>query len=73
MPKTRTSEVCQWDEIDLNQHIDTIHYNPVRHGLVKRVCDWPWSSFHRYVRMGAFGERHWGAAIEEQDGWRYGE
>jgi putative transposase len=37
------------DEADLQRHIDYIHYNPVKHGLVTRVCDWPHSSFHRYV------------------------
>jgi hypothetical protein len=26
--------------------------HPVKHGLVKRVCDWPHSSFHLYVRRG---------------------
>ena len=28
--------------------------NPVKHGLVTRVCDWPHSSFHRDVRAGCF-------------------
>jgi putative transposase len=37
------------DDADLARHIDYIHYNPVKHGLVSRVCDWPHSSFHRYV------------------------
>ena len=40
------------DERDLQQHVDYIHYNPVKHGLVKRVQDWPYSSFHRYVKRG---------------------
>ena len=40
------------DERDLQAHVDYIHYNPVKHGLSKRVADWPYSSFHRYVRMG---------------------
>lgn len=40
------------DEQDLHNHIDYIHYNPVKHGLVERAADWPWSSFHRYVREG---------------------
>ena len=40
------------DERDLAAHIDYVHINPVKHGLVRRVCDWPWSSFHRYVRGG---------------------
>ena len=43
------------DEEDLNRHRDTIHYNPVKHGLVKRVSAWRWSSFHRYVRIGRSG------------------
>jgi len=60
------------DEVDLNQHIDYIHYNPVKRGLVRRVCDWPWFSFHRYVRL-EFYERHWGEAVEEEDGFLYGE
>ena len=40
------------DADDLKRHIDYIHYNPVKYGLVKRVIDWPYSSFHRYVRQG---------------------
>jgi putative transposase len=40
------------DNNDLNRHIDYIHMNPVKHGWVKRVADWPYSSFHRYVRHG---------------------
>jgi putative transposase len=40
------------DGSDLERHIDYIHFNPVKHGLVARVCDWPHSSFHRYVARG---------------------
>lgn len=40
------------DATDLQRHVDYIHYNPVRHGLVERVADWPHSSFHRYVARG---------------------
>lgn len=40
------------DEIDLRRHIDYIHFNPVKHGHVDAVRDWPFSSFHRYVRRG---------------------
>jgi REP-associated tyrosine transposase len=52
------------DEEDLNRHRDYIHYNPVKHGLVKSVSDWPWSSFHRYMKMGYY-EAGWGDAAEE--------
>jgi len=37
------------DEQDYHNHLDYIHYNPVKHGYVRKVADWPWSSFHRYV------------------------
>jgi putative transposase len=38
------------DEDDFARHVDYIHINPVKHGLVTHVADWPYSSFHRYVR-----------------------
>ncbi len=37
------------DDNDYRAHIDYIHYNPVKHGYVKRCRDWPYSSFHHYV------------------------
>lgn len=40
------------DERDLNQHIDYVHANPVKHGHVTNAKDWPYSSFHRYVQEG---------------------
>ncbi len=36
------------DEIDLNNHINYIHYNPVKHGLVRKPFDWQFSSIHKY-------------------------
>jgi hypothetical protein len=41
------------DDADLARHVDYIHFNPVTHGHVTRVADWPHSSFHRFV------ERDW--------------
>jgi putative transposase len=40
------------DDNDFARHVDYIHFNPVKHGYVTRVVDWPYSSFHRYVRLG---------------------
>lgn len=51
------------DEEDLNRHIDYIHFNPVKHGYVQRAADWPFSSFHRYMRLGIL-PADWGASIE---------
>ena len=50
------------DEADLQRHIDYIHYNPVKHGLVSRVSDWPHSSFHRYVEQGVL-PMDWGGDV----------
>lgn len=35
--------------------MDYIHFNPVKHGLVDKTWDWPWSSFRYYVRSGWLG------------------
>lgn len=42
------------DENDLCRHIDYIHYNPVKHGHVINVADWPYSTFHNYVLRGKY-------------------
>jgi len=42
------------DEGDYERHVDYIHFNPVKHGHVTRVADWPYSSFHRYVERGIY-------------------
>lgn len=44
------------DDGDYSRHVDYIHYNPVKHGLVKSVTDWPYSSFHRFVKEGFYPE-----------------
>ncbi|MCX7204927.1 MAG: transposase [Proteobacteria bacterium] len=38
------------DEPDYENHMNYLHFNPVKHGLVKKIADWPWSSFHRYIK-----------------------
>lgn len=54
------------DEDDFSNHFDYIHFNPVRHGYVERVRDWPWSSFHRWVRVGVYPPEWGGGLIAEQ-------
>ena len=44
------------DEHDFARHVDYVHINPVKHGLVSRVRDWPHSSFHRMARLGLYPE-----------------
>ena len=47
------------DEEELNNQINYIHYNPVKHGLVNNVKDWQYSSFHKFVKLGLY-ENNWG-------------
>ncbi|RJG14678.1 REP-associated tyrosine transposase [Massilia cavernae] len=44
------------DARDFAAHLDYIHRNPYKHGLVRNVRDWPYSSFHRYVKAGIYLE-----------------
>jgi len=59
-------------EEDFNNHIDYIHYNPVKHGYVKRVQDWPFSTFHRYVKEGVYPVDWAGDGLDD-DTHEYGE
>jgi REP-associated tyrosine transposase len=54
------------DDLDLQRHVDYIHFNPVKHGYVRQVRDWPYSSFHRYVRQRLL-LLDWAATIENID------
>jgi putative transposase len=51
------------DESDYARHIEYCYINPVKHGLVRRVSDWPYSSFHRDVRAGIFPQ-DWAGEVE---------
>jgi len=51
------------DAKDFRMHLDYIHVNPVKHGLVERPADWRWSSFQRYVDMGWY-EPDWCGRVE---------
>jgi putative transposase len=53
------------DETDFVKHVDYIHWNPVKHGHVKRVADWPYSTFHRFVASGVY-PYDWGGCMSEQ-------
>src|SRR5262245_3269159 len=59
------------DDGDFARHVDYIHFNPVKHGQVRQVKDWPYSSFYRLVRLGTYPE-DW-AGIADHDESRFGE
>jgi putative transposase len=61
-------QIC--DDDDMQNHVEYIHYNPVKHGLVSQVRDWQYSSFHRYVSHGTY-PADWAGNLVERGG--YGE
>ncbi len=54
------------DDADFTRHADYVHFNPVKHGHVGRVRDWPYSSFHRMVRLGYYPQ-DWAGDIWSED------
>ena len=65
------------DEGDFERHANYVHFNPVKHGHVSRVKDWPYSSFHRMVLAGVYPEDWAGMRQRRQaisgrdDGYRF--
>jgi putative transposase len=49
--------------VDFIKHVEYIHFNPVKHELIKSPIDWPYSSLHRYVKQGTY-DSDWGAGAE---------
>lgn len=47
------------DQDDLYNHLDYIHFNPVKHNYVKAVKDWGYSTFEKFVRKECY-EINWG-------------
>ncbi|GAA4810401.1 putative REP-associated tyrosine transposase [Marinicella pacifica] len=54
------------DELELNHLTDYIHFNPVKHGLVDKPCEWSHSSFMRFVENG-FYDLNWCDFTELKD------
>lgn len=53
------------DDDDLYKHLDYIHFNPVKHGLVQNVKDWEFSSFNKFVKMNNY-DMNWGSQQDIQ-------
>ncbi|NMF83308.1 transposase [Nodosilinea sp. P-1105] len=57
--KRRFWEYTLRDEEDWAQHLNYLHYNPVKHGLARCPHQWEYSSFRRFVGEGFYG-MDWG-------------
>jgi putative transposase len=58
------------DDRDYAIHMDYVHINPVKHGLVGRVADWPYSTFQRCAKAGVYPLDWGGGACDIQAGER---
>jgi putative transposase len=56
------------DDADYQRHVDYVHVNPLKHGHVNRVVDWPYSTFHRYVAKGIYPSNWCGDVNDMVDG-----
>lgn len=48
------------NDVDYKNHVEYIHYNPVKHGCVSAPKDWQFSTFHRFVEQGVY-DKDWGS------------
>ena len=54
------------DETDYAAHVDYVHINPVKHGLVSCLADWPYSSFHSFVARGIYSSDWAGGEVDRE-------
>ncbi len=47
------------EEDELEAYLDYIHWNPVKHGYTAAPVEWPYSSFHRWMKAGLY-DANWG-------------
>ena len=60
------------DEQDYENHVNYLHFNPVKHGYVERAVDWPYSSIHKHLSKGIL-RRDWGYIDDGSDEVKFGE
>jgi putative transposase len=61
------------DDLDFQRHMDYLHWNPVKHGYVRQVADWPFSSFHRLVVAGIYSLDWGNDPVNEAEAINFGE
>ncbi len=53
------------DDRDYAAHMNYIHINPLKHGYVTSVKDWPHSSFHYWVKQGVYPD-DWAGSNDDE-------
>lgn len=57
---------CIRDDTDYRQHMNYIHYNPVKHGHVAKPQDWPYSTLHKLIEKDIY-PTDWGTKENIKD------
>jgi putative transposase len=52
-------------DADYRAHMDYVHFNPVKHGLVRAPAEWPYSTFRSCVRRGLYPLEWIGSGIQD--------
>ena len=52
------------DDRDFANHLDYIHFNPVKHGHSCNPSEWPYSSFQRFEKLGWYAAG-WGKQLDD--------
>ncbi len=60
------------DEQDYENHVNYIHYNPVKHQYVDHAVDWPYSTIHAYISNGVLSN-DWGDGADSIPEIEFGE
>ncbi|HOT81805.1 MAG TPA: hypothetical protein PLQ12_00675 [Candidatus Defluviicoccus seviourii] len=55
------------DDEDYAAHMDYVHFNPVKHGLVAAAADWPYSTFKACAARGAYPKTWGGDGVADVD------
>jgi putative transposase len=53
------------DDEDYGAHVDYVHFNPVKHGLVAAPAEWPYSTFKACVHRGLYPLDWIGSGVQD--------
>ncbi|MBK8210830.1 MAG: transposase [Rhodospirillales bacterium] len=53
------------DDADYAAHVDYVHFNPVKHGVVASPADWPYSTFRVCVERGLYPQAWAGDGVRD--------
>ena len=54
------------DRDDYYNHINYIHYNPIKHKLVNSLKDWPYSTYHKFFDNGYYTGFNWDEFLKNE-------